>query len=100
MILQVTPTIDTSNMTTLLASLIIILMGALAYLFKVNADQSKEHKEDLKLFDNENKKSSQELLQILNKFHLAIEEGKLSEDDSKKKLERIILLLEKRFDNG
>ena len=98
--MNITPQLDTSSITTLLASITIILMGALAYLFKINSQLSKEHKEDLKLFDNENKKSSQELLKILNKFHLAIEEGKLLENDSKVKLERIISLLEKLIDNA
>ena len=100
MIQQITPTIDTTNMVTILASFCGVLILAVGYLYNSTLTLNKEHKEDLKLFDTENKKSSKELLDILNKFYLSMEEGKMSDNESKQKLERIITLLENSLRNG
>ena len=100
MIQQITPQIDTTNMVTILASFCGVLILAVGYLYNSILKLNTEHKEDLKLFDSENKKSSKELLDILNKFYLSMEEGKMSDNESKQKLERIITLLEKNLTNG
>lgn len=52
---MVQPQIDTTNMTTLRASLCVILMVVIGFLYKSNQQLTKENKEDLKLFDVENK---------------------------------------------
>lgn len=87
-------TYEFKTVNILLSTLVVILIGAIIYLDKQNRTLTKEHKKDLKLFDGENKKLTNELFDILNKFHLSLEEGKLIDQDAKKKLDRIIGLLE------
>lgn len=87
-------TYEFKTVNILLSTLVVVLIGAIIYLDKQNRQLTKEHKEDLKLFDGENKKLTNELFDILNKFYLSLEEGKLVDEDTKKKLDRIILLIE------
>lgn len=86
------------SVNVLLSTLSVLLLGAVVFLYKENKKLIKEHKDDLKLFDGENKKLTSELFDILNKFHLSLEEGKITDQDAKNKLDRIISILEQKKD--
>lgn len=94
------PTLDTSSMVALLASLLVVLMVVIGYLYKQNNQLTKEHKEDLKLFKNENLEDKKELIDALNKIYLNYEKGNLVDKDFKEKLERIIVLLQNLKDKS
>ena len=94
------PQIDTTSIVTVLASFCVIFMIVIGGLWTVLNKQTKEHKEDLKLFDVENKTLSRETLDFLNKLFLGNEQNKLSDKDIKEKLIRIINLLENLKDKG
>ena len=86
------------NVNILLSTICAGLISAVIYLFLDNKRLSKDHKNDLKFFDTENKKLNKELLDILNNLHLSIEEGKLSDVDIAKRIDRMIALLEQLKD--
>lgn len=87
------------NINILLSTICVLLLSGIVYLYKENKKLISEHKNDLKLFDGENKKLTNELFDILNRFHLSIEEGKLLDKDAKEKLDKIITLLESLRNN-
>ena len=84
------------NVNIVLSTFCVAFVSAIIYLFNANQKLVTENKQDLKLFDLDSKKSSKELLDVLNKFYLSLEESKLSDQDDKRKLQRIIDLLEKK----
>ena len=86
-----------TSVNILLSFLVIVLLYVVWKLYDENKEKDKLHLADLKNFDNESKKSNKELLDILNKFHLSIEEGKLTDKSITEKLERVISLLEMKL---
>lgn len=95
--------ISVDNLTTVngvLASLVVVLIAAVGFLYKQVQEKNNLHISDIKLFDNENKKDKRELLEILNKFHLSIEEEKIVDKSIIDKLDRAISLLESQLRNS
>ena len=101
MIIQITtPPIDTTSIVTILASFCGVLMVAVGVLYNTNLKLSKEHKSDLKLFDKEHKTLNKETFDILNKFFLNFETNKITDDELKRKIDRVISLLENLKDKS
>jgi amino acid permease len=86
-----------TSVNVLLSFLLIVCFYVIWKLYTENKEKNNIHLEDLKAFDTENKKSNKELLEVLNKFHLSIEEGKLTDKSLSDKIERVISLLENKL---
>ena len=82
------------NINILLSTFLVACISAIIFLYQENKRLVKEHKEDLRLFDGESKKTNEKYFDILNKLYLTIEKGNLSDEEVKRNIERIIKLLE------
>ena len=89
-----------TSVNVLLSFLLVVCFYVIWKLYNESKEKEKLHISDIKLFDNENKKDKRELLEILNKFHLSIEEGKITEKGISDKLERVISLLENQLNKN
>ncbi len=87
------PDLDFTTKETLMASLILLFLTGIVILFVKLENRTKEHREDLKLFDTQSKKDAKELLDVLNKFYLSIEESKITDNEVKRKIDDAINVL-------
>lgn len=80
----------------LLIGTIVTLAGVIVYKDTQVKTATNEHKNDLRLFDGENKKLREKLLDVLNKIQLAMSEMKLENSDLKRQVSEMIMRLTKR----
>jgi len=81
------------NVNIVLSTFLVACVSVIIYLYLDIKRLTKEHKEDLKLFDGENKKTNDKYFEILNKLQLTIEKGNISDAEVRKNIERIINLI-------
>ena len=95
--LQIMPEIknyEDIGLKSFLVFLVLVLLLAIRYLYKSKEQGQKDHKKDLKFFDNERAKINNELIQALNKISLNIEENRLNDNEMRKNLDKVTLLVE------
>lgn len=82
------------GLKSFLIFLVLVLLFAIRYLYKSKEQGQKDHKEDLKFFDGERAKINNDLIQALNKISLNIEENRLNDNEMRKNLDKVTLLVE------